>query len=87
MSNINRPTLDTTCEFTWNFGSKFLLEPKDMNIAEEYFVWADPDYGGDNTIKPFQGNPQDFTEPGFCGRYKGIHTIRGYCGEDVIFTS
>jgi hypothetical protein len=83
--NNTRLTLDTVCEFTWNFGSLFLLEPKIMNISGSHFVWSDPDYGGDNTIKPYHGNPRDFTEPGFSGRFKGTHTIRKYCGEDVAF--
>lgn len=75
--------LDSICEFTWNFGNKFLL--KELKTGN-YFVWSDPDYSGDNTIEPFSGNPRNFTHEGFCGRDKGVHTIRNYCGENVIFS-
>lgn len=72
--------LDTMAQFTWDFGQHFLLE-----TTEGFFVWSDPDYNGDNTIKPYKGNPSDFTAPGFCGRDKGYNSIRNKCGEDVIF--
>lgn len=73
-------SLDSVGEFTWNFGSKFLIQ-----VGIKYYVWSDPEYNGDNTIKPFEGNPANFTSEGFCGRAKGTHSIRGYCGEEVKF--
>lgn len=73
-------TQNTVAEFTWNFGSNFLLETQYGN-----FVWSDPDYGGDNTIRPYAGNPINFTQNGLSGRYKGRHIIRNYCGDKVIF--
>jgi hypothetical protein len=72
--------LDTIAQFTWDFGQCFLLE-----VSDKYYVWSDPDYNGDNTIKQYVGNPMDFTSPGFSGRDKGSHTIGGYCGEQVKF--
>ncbi len=76
--------LDTVAEFTWNFGQEFLLEVNNGKHVE-YYVWSDPDYNGDNTIKKYVGNPNDFTNEGFCGRDKGCHVIRNYCGDDVVF--
>lgn len=65
--------------FTWDFGNRFLIETDEGN-----FVWSDPDYGGDNTIKPYYGDTRNFTSEGFCGRDKGYHIISMYCGDDVI---
>lgn len=73
-------SLDSIAEFTWGFGHLFLLQ-----VGQEYYVWSDPDYQGDNTIRPFKGDPLNFASPGFCGRDKGTHRIRDYCGEDVKF--
>ncbi len=77
--------LDSTCEFVWGFGQYFLL--KEVGVCKDpaYYVWSDPDYSGNNEIIRFEGNPDNFTHEGFCGRYKGIHSIRGYCGENVKF--
>lgn len=40
-------------------------------IEDKFYVWSDPRYDGDNTIRPYTGDPKDFTSPGFCGRDKG----------------
>ena len=73
-------TIDSIADFTWNFGQLFLLES-----GGKYYVWSDPDYNGDNTIKTFTGNPRNFTMKGFSGRCKGSHRIGDYCGPDVKF--
>lgn len=62
--------------FTWDFGQCFFIETMFGN-----FVWSDPDYYGDNTIKPFDGTIQDYFGKSF-GRCKGSHIISSYCGED-----
>lgn len=66
-------------EFTWCWGQDFFVETEIGN-----FHWKDPDYGGDNTIRPFNGNPQDFCKHCHCefGRYKGKHVIEKYIGKD-----
>ena len=74
-------TLDTYCEFAWDFGQRFLLKTPDGR----HFVWSDPEYNGDNTIKPFQGNPRNFAAPGHGGRDKGSHFVCDYCGPNVTF--
>lgn len=78
-----RPTigLDTVIEFTWGYGSRFLLGP----INGFYWEWSDPQYDGNNSIKPYLGNPMNFTEKGFSGRCKGVKRIGDYCGKDVKF--
>lgn len=68
-------------EFTWDFGQNFFIETPIGN-----FVWSDPDYYGDNTIRTFNGSIQDYFGEGF-GRCKGRHTISGYCGEDFEFVA
>lgn len=67
--------------FTWDFGQNFFIETPIGN-----FVWSDPDYYGDNTIRYFNGSIQDYFGGGF-GRRKGRHTISGYCGEDFEFVA
>lgn len=67
--------------FSWNFGNKFFIETEMGN-----FVWSDPDYfGGDNSIKFFDGNLDDFCKQEHIGytRDKGIHTIKKYCGSKI----
>lgn len=81
--------LDTVCDVTFNFGGLFLLEPigqKGRFENREFWVWSDPEYGGDNTITKYTGNPLHFTMKNFCGRSKGTHSVRGYCGPDVKFS-
>jgi hypothetical protein len=69
--------LDREGDFTWDFGQNFFIETSIGN-----FIWSDPDYNGDNTIKPFKGTIQEYFEPSY-GRDKGKHIIRNYCGDDV----
>ena len=79
-------TLDTIAHIYWNFNKVFLLEVQTDNADITYnYVWSDPDYGGDNTIRPYRGTPENFTHIGFCGRDKGNHSVKNYCGEKVIF--
>lgn len=75
-------SLNSIAHFTWGFGQEFLLE-----IDGEFYVWSDRDYDGDNVITRYEGNPGDFTQPGFKGRDKGLHSILDYCGSDVLFLS
>lgn len=80
--NITQINLDTIADFTFNFGGLFLMETE-----HGFFVWDSPDYGeGKNTIRPYKGEPRHFTHRNFCGRCKGTHQIRKYCGEDVVFS-
>ena len=77
-TNIN---LDTFAKFTWGFNHSFLIEaPQD-----KYYVWSSPDYNGDNTIRPYRKDPNDFVYKGFRGRDKGSHFVEHYCGPDVKF--
>ena len=71
--------LNMTGEFTWFFGMHFFIETDIGN-----FVWSDPVYYGDNSIKPYPGTVQEYSE--FCGHFgrcKGVHTIGEYCGNEV----
>jgi len=78
-------SLDTQAEFTWNFDKEFLLRVVNPDNSDAYFVWSSPEYGGNNTIYPFLGNPLNFTRKGVRGREKGIYTIGRYCGNQVKF--
>lgn len=79
-----RLTLDDIGSFTWSFHDKFFIETSKGN-----FVWSDPEYQGDNTIKSFDGSLESWcrAEGIPYGRDKGTHTIRGYCGEEVKIIS
>jgi hypothetical protein len=72
--------LDDEGDFTWDFGCQFFIETSKGN-----YIWSDPDYNGDNTIKKFSGTINDyFNHPDIAwGRDKGRHIIRNYCGDDV----
>jgi len=74
--------LDTIASFTWMFGNTFFLETSEGNG-----IWSDPDYGGDNVITPYKGSYKDYCKEikQNYGRDKGEHTIRGYCGDNVVF--
>ena len=79
--SVSELNLDSYVDFTFNFGGQFLLGP----LNGKYWVWNSPDYGGDNTIRPWSGNPRNFAMKGHGGRCKGKHIVRRYCGEDVKF--
>ena len=70
-------TIYDMAEFTWDFGQQFFLETDKGN-----FVWSDPDYSGDNTIRPFAGSCKEFFGKSY-GRGKGRHQIAQYCGDQV----
>lgn len=74
-------TLDTIGLFTWNFGNKFHIETK-----VGHFEWSDPSYpGGTNTIVPTVKYEEWIKIESIpYGRDKGIHSIRVYCGENVV---
>lgn len=74
-------TLDDIGDFCWDFGQCFFIETNKGN-----FVWSDPVYAGNNTIRPYDGDIGDFCRKNHIPflRDKGCHTIRSYCGEDVI---
>lgn len=74
--------LDTVADFGWSFHETFFLETKEGN-----FIWSDPYYGGDNTIRSFDGDVKRFCKQEQIPfvRCKGRHTIRKYCGEGVRF--
>ena len=77
---MNKETLLTlNGDFTWNFGQHFLIETE-----KGLFVWSDPDYSGDNTIRPFKGTMEDFFG-GQHGRDKGRHFISDYVGENFTY--
>lgn len=64
--------------FTYSFGFQFFIETEIGN-----FVWNDPDYQGDNTIRPFNGTYKDWCNHQNIpyGRDKGTKSIAGYCGD------
>jgi hypothetical protein len=66
-------------EFTWDFGQKFFIE-----TAEGNFIYSDPDYNGDNTIRPYKGTLKEFFK-GSYGRDKGKHFIEAYCGSEFTY--
>ena len=73
-------TLDDSGNFCWNYMDSFFIETSKGN-----FIWSDPDYEGDNTIRPYKGTLGDYCKKTglVCLRDKGWHSIRGYCGDDV----
>lgn len=72
--------LDAMADFTWDMGSSFLIETPFGN-----FEWSNPEYGGDNTVKPYKGTLEEWIEKnaGYA-RDKGSHIVRNYTGSRVI---
>lgn len=73
--------IDIIASFTWSFEDEFFLETHRGN-----YVWSDPEYpGGNNEIRPFDGNYDKWCEQSGIpyGRCKGTHVIRDYCGPNV----
>lgn len=72
--------LELVGDFTWDFGHQFFIETEVGN-----FVWSDPDYQGDDTMRLFKGSYNDWIggQGGFgaFGRSKGRHQISRYCGD------
>ena len=69
-------------KFTWSFNKWFHIEVS----PQENYEWADPAYGGDNTIRqcgPYhkwlKDNNLQF------GRDKGTHIIGQYCGNEAMY--
>lgn len=72
--------LDQVGEFTYMWGHRFFVETSLGN-----FLWSDPDYDGDNSIRQFHGSYKDackFLDVSF-GRDKGKHVVRAYCGDKI----
>lgn len=67
-------------EFSWDFGSNFFIETHLGN-----YIWSDPDYNGDNTLRPYPGSLESFLKDRDIPyvRDKGKHIVRDYCGPDV----
>jgi hypothetical protein len=73
-------TINDIAEFSWAWNNEFFLQTNKGN-----FIWSDPDYNGDNTIKRFNGNLRDFIKSRNIPyvRSKGNHFIDAYCGSEV----
>lgn len=73
--------LNTVGMFTWSFNCTFHIDTELGN-----FVWSDPDYDGDNRIRPSISLKEWYElEHIPFGRDKGTHTIKEYCGDFVEF--
>jgi hypothetical protein len=72
--------LNSEANFMWNFSKEFFLETPDGN-----YVWSDPNYGGDNTIRKFDGTLNHWLNQFHVPyvRCKGRHKIGDYCGQEV----
>lgn len=65
-------------DFTWNFAQEFWIE-----TAKGNFIWSNPDYMGNNTIRKATMSYQEWIGEGGFGRSKGRHIIGHYCGMEV----
>jgi len=67
--------------FSWGFSDKFFIVTHLGN-----FIWSNPEYSGDNTIKPFNGTVLEWCDiQGIpYTRDKGEHLVVDYCGEDLV---
>lgn len=77
MNEIKEKLLECVGEFTYMWGWDFFIETEIGN-----FAWRDPEYGGDNSIRPYGGTYEDFCKACHVpyGRSKGKHAVKNYCG-------
>jgi hypothetical protein len=68
----------TVGEFVWLFSYEFFIETAIGN-----FIWKDPDYNGDGSIRKYDGNLKQYLQKTHIpfGRDKGKHLIGDYCGD------
>lgn len=71
-------------EFTWMWNDVFFIETSQGN-----FIWSDPDYGGNNTIKHYPHTYGEFLQEADLpfGRSKGCHIVGHYCQCDGVMAS
>lgn len=79
-------TPQSCVHFSWDFGATFLLQsgPKSETgdpMGTDYWIWSDPEYGGDNTIRRVPKAPDRQEVPVW--RDKGWHLVWKYCGLHV----
>ena len=58
-----------------------------LETEQGNFVWSDPEYGGDNTLRPHTGLLSDFIErikPAVIGMALGKKSIQDCCGDRVV---
>lgn len=73
--------LECQAEFSWTFGEDFFVETPFGN-----FIWNNPDYGGDNSFRYFDGPLRKYVEQANIPfvRCKGKHLVLDYCGDDIF---
>jgi hypothetical protein len=80
-TEIDKESLcDLVGDFSWDYGCTFFIETEKGN-----FVWSDPEYGGNNEIKAFDGSFKCALRKWHlpCMRDKGTHRIKDYCGDFI----
>lgn len=75
--------LDDVADFIWLYDDEFFLITEKGN-----YIWSSPMHNGDNTIREYHSNLSHYLEETgiACGKCKGRHMIKSYCGDKVIFT-
>jgi hypothetical protein len=70
---------DLVGSFTWFWSDTFFVQTSKGN-----YLWSDPDYGGDNTLREYEGTLEKYCIDNDIpfGRDKGKHIIGEYCGPD-----
>ena len=69
--------------FTWSYGKEFFLSPNEDPNHEHNYIWSDPEYQGDGTIRCYNGTIKQYF--GSSGRCKGCHRIVDFCGSNTTF--
>lgn len=82
--SVLKELLESDGNFTWSFSDEFFIKTKIGN-----YVWKDPRYGGDNTIRFFKGTYMKWCKRNVIpfGRDKGTHIIKEYCGSEIKYLS
>lgn len=75
-----RLTSSTSGEFTWDFGQTFYVRTDEGN-----FIFSDPVYNGDNTLRETNQTYDEWIDTGAWGRDKGMRNLGAWCsGATVI---
>jgi hypothetical protein len=87
MSNTRtrEEALELTCRVYWDYHKRYFLENEQGN-----WVWQDPEFGGNNTLVPYQGSYPEFLKDstrlweGFECQFLGSQKIGELVPETVL---
>ena len=73
---MGKITISDNGVFTFGWSEEFFVETNKGN-----FIFSDPGFGGDNTMRPFYGSIDGWVQGlPYAAINKGRHVIKDFCG-------